>query len=506
VNAPPAREMEFGPSPRDLPNWEVSDRALSGIRPTRRMRQPCPAPFQPLYGSPTTRPLAQQGIDSRDEQAEVLFTVHGLVDSLYVKELAKKTHRGLESRVLKGLHAGGRCFGYRNVPSDDGVRLEVDATEAELVRRIFEMSASGLSLKTIAKTLNAEKILSPRPRAGKQYASWAPTAIHAMIRRELYVGKVIWNQSRWVKAPGSNKRLRRPRPQSEWRVMERPELRIVSEDLWTRVHQRQAWVKETYGTQKREGLLNRGVSSRYLLSGFMRCGLCGANLVIVSGRSGDRHPRYGCPQNFYRGTCANDLKERRDWLEDQLLSKIQNEVLNPKAIERAIDGFGRQLRAALGGLSEEMARMREQKAKLESEIANLTAAVAAAGHSPALLSALAEREGELQVITDRLLSEGKGSIEADLEEMRRLVIERVGDLRRLLSNKDVALARTELGKHVTPMTMEPDLVRRHYTAKGEWSLVGNREFSGRVGLVAGAGLGPSATPSAPFSFSLLHAA
>ena len=34
-----------------------------------------------------------QGIDSDNEQAHVLVTVHGMVDSLYVKELAKKTHR-----------------------------------------------------------------------------------------------------------------------------------------------------------------------------------------------------------------------------------------------------------------------------------------------------------------------------------------------------------------------------------------------------------------------------
>lgn len=36
-----------------------------------------------------------QGIDTENPQAEVLVTVHGLVDSLYVKELSKKTHRGL---------------------------------------------------------------------------------------------------------------------------------------------------------------------------------------------------------------------------------------------------------------------------------------------------------------------------------------------------------------------------------------------------------------------------
>jgi site-specific DNA recombinase len=44
-----------------------------------------------------------QGIDSENEQSDVLMTVHGLVDSLFIKELAKKTHRGLEGRALTRL-------------------------------------------------------------------------------------------------------------------------------------------------------------------------------------------------------------------------------------------------------------------------------------------------------------------------------------------------------------------------------------------------------------------
>jgi site-specific DNA recombinase len=71
-----------------------------------------------------------QGIDSRNEQADVLMTVHGLIDNQYVKELAKKTHRGLEGKVLRGLHAGSRCFGYRTIQAEGGMRLEVNEAEA----------------------------------------------------------------------------------------------------------------------------------------------------------------------------------------------------------------------------------------------------------------------------------------------------------------------------------------------------------------------------------------
>ena len=145
------------------------------------------------------------------------WDVHGLVDALYVKELAKKTHRGLEGRMLRGLHVGGRCYGYRIIAGEDGKRLAVDPKEAELVQRIFEMSRSGGSLKQIARTLNAKGVPAPRLRKGKQHGGWCHTAIREMLRRELYRGRVIWNRGQFIKAPGTNKRVRRERPRGEWR-------------------------------------------------------------------------------------------------------------------------------------------------------------------------------------------------------------------------------------------------------------------------------------------------
>lgn len=76
------------------------------------------------------------------------MTVHGLVDSLYVKELAKKTHRGLESCAIEGLHTGGRCYGYTAVAVGEGEskRLVINDGEAVVVRRIFDMFSNGVSL------------------------------------------------------------------------------------------------------------------------------------------------------------------------------------------------------------------------------------------------------------------------------------------------------------------------------------------------------------------------
>jgi DNA invertase Pin-like site-specific DNA recombinase len=57
-----------------------------------------------------------QSIDSASEQAELLLGVHGLIDGIFLRELAQKTFRGCEQRVLDGFHSGGRVFGYSRVP------------------------------------------------------------------------------------------------------------------------------------------------------------------------------------------------------------------------------------------------------------------------------------------------------------------------------------------------------------------------------------------------------
>ena len=57
-----------------------------------------------------------QGIDSESEQADALVTVHGLIDSLYLKELGKKVSRGLAGQLDRGYATGARQYGYRTTP------------------------------------------------------------------------------------------------------------------------------------------------------------------------------------------------------------------------------------------------------------------------------------------------------------------------------------------------------------------------------------------------------
>ena len=95
-----------------------------------------------------------------------------------------------------------------------------------------------------------------------------------------------------------------------------------------------------------------------------------------------------------------------------MLSKLQAKILTPEAVEYAIAEYREQLGIALSALTDDLAKMRQRKERLEVEVRRLVAAVSEAGHSKALLGSLARKEAELQEITDRLLSNTQESIEA----------------------------------------------------------------------------------------------
>jgi DNA invertase Pin-like site-specific DNA recombinase len=148
-----------------------------------------------------------QGIDTESEQAELLVTTHGIVDSLYLKDLKARTFRGVEQRAIEGLHTGGRVFGYRHVPIEnsnkrdahgrpaiEGVRLEVEPAQAATIKRIFERYAAGHSMKRIAIDMNNEGILSPQPQKGRVSQSWCQSSIHHILHNERYRGVVIWGK------------------------------------------------------------------------------------------------------------------------------------------------------------------------------------------------------------------------------------------------------------------------------------------------------------------------
>ena len=260
------------------------------------------------------------------EVTALLAGILGTVGQQYLLDLRDKTRRGLLGRILAGKSGGGLAYGYRIPDAKIGEREIVD-TEARVVRRIFDEYASGNSPRKIAKRLNEEGIPGPSGR------TWGDTTIRGQIDRgtgllnnDLYVGRLVWNRCSYVKDPKSGKRLARPNPTDQWETVEVPNLQIIDDNLWDRVKARQKEVRIEMGRDSSGNALNRVHRRKYLFSGLLKCGVCGAAFTIVG------KDRYGCAAHRSKGICSNSQSIRRQVIEDRILSGLKIRLMAPELV------------------------------------------------------------------------------------------------------------------------------------------------------------------------------
>jgi site-specific DNA recombinase len=113
--------------------------------------------------------------------------------------------------------------------SPEGVKRAINQEEADVVRQIFELAANGAGATRIAKTLNERAAASPRAQRGRP-KGWASSSVCAILRRDLYRGEIVYNQSKKRNRWGDKKQ--QARPEEEWLRVSANELRIISDDLW----------------------------------------------------------------------------------------------------------------------------------------------------------------------------------------------------------------------------------------------------------------------------------
>ena len=107
--------------------------------------------------------------DGRVGDLDVSF--RNLLYDLYSKDLSVKVKSSLAAGKARGRYISANCpFGYEKDPGDRHM-LVVAEDEAEIVRRIFDMTLEGMTSARIAGILNAEGIRTPaefkREKSGK---------------------------------------------------------------------------------------------------------------------------------------------------------------------------------------------------------------------------------------------------------------------------------------------------------------------------------------------------
>jgi site-specific DNA recombinase len=248
----------------------------------------------------------------------------GTMAQMFLADLREKTKRGQLGRVLQGRAAAGKAFGYDVVEDTERGGRIINTAEAAVVERIFTMFAHGISPRAIARQLNEDHVPGPENRA------WQDTTIRGqkergtgILNNELYIGQLVWNRCSYVKDPRTGKRVARPNPPEQWERTAVPHLRIIDDGLWQEVKRRQEKTAFEMGRDESGNALNRAHRRRFLLSGLLTCGCCGAGYTIMA------KDRYGCAGRRSKGTCANVRTISRHEIEARILKALKQNLLTP---------------------------------------------------------------------------------------------------------------------------------------------------------------------------------
>ncbi|MEQ9190988.1 MAG: recombinase family protein [Alphaproteobacteria bacterium] len=309
----------------------------------------------------------------------------GTMAQLYLSDLKEKTKRGQLGRALAGKIPGGKAFGYDLVADQSGER-GINVSEAATVRRIFRDYAAGQSPRSIARKLNAEGVPGPEGR------TWIDTTIRGQVERgtgilnnSLYVGRIEWNRCSYVKNPQTGKRVARPNPPDQWEVVPVPALRIIDDDLWVKVKERQAAVRIEM-PQAKGGSLNGSHRRRYLLSGLLVCGVCGGNYSIIG------KDRYGCSVHRGKGTCDNNRTLIRQDVEARVLDGLKDSLMAPDKVHAFITEYHAEWNRLVADQAAEITSLRSRLNQAERGIARIVKAIEDGKFSEALSNRLAELE------------------------------------------------------------------------------------------------------------------
>jgi len=408
------------------------------------------------------------GYDSSTKGEKIQATMRGLMNEIYIDDLRDKTHRGMTGKALEGYCTGGRTYGYKTIsiphptkldsysrPEIMAVKRDIDDEQAKVVRRIFDWFAKGRSPKWIAGELNRLGIPSPRS------STWCPSAIYGeisegtgVLNNPLYNGQAVWNRSQWGKDPDTGKRRRLARPQEEWIITPMPELRIVSEQLWEAVQARQAEIRNK-STAMKVVLGNPKTRSRpgkYLLSGLLKCGCCGANYTVHSNTS------YGCSFNINRGdaACANRMRISRRVIEETLLETVYDDLYADDSVALFVKELETLLHQQQKRENPDLDANRRALEKVELKITNLVAAIENGGFNQVIRAALDKAEGEKAHLTAAVKVENVilDSVESFLPDAAGRYKQVVSSLRTTLQN-DIVEAHQYLKTLIGTVTLHP---------------------------------------------------
>ena len=246
----------------------------------------------------------------------LVLTVMAAIAEMERSVILQRTNEGKIKNAREGKWAGGAYpYGYR---IDEAGYLVEYPPEADIVRMIYNMYVNEkMGTPAITAELNARGIPSPyanrgyrnrlsEERFGKMSGRWAVGSVARLLQSPTCMGKLVYN----------NKRAKEPV------LIEVPP--IIDADTWERAQEQR---RDNFSDVRRNG------KRQHLLSGLIKCGLCGLTYVAGMGGAQNKTVYYRCGGKDY--TSPHRLQRcesafvRAEPLENAVWADIRAFALNP---------------------------------------------------------------------------------------------------------------------------------------------------------------------------------
>lgn len=362
--------------------------------------------------------------DSRDyhgrgSDLEVQFK--GLVADFYVKDQSAKVKAAVNTKRGRGEYCCGSApYGYRINPENRKELLIVE-DEAEVIRRVFELTNRRYSKTEICRLFNEEGILTPlqsmsrRQKSDNKKAStrglqWTSDTIRKILNDRNYIGCMVYGKTK-IPDPGTGKEV--PVPKSAWKVIEGHHEPIISRETF----------EKAQTLQIRHTKKSKFDKETTLLSGYVKCGNCRRNLTGSKRLHG--HVLYSCAYSQGKedtGCFAGKADDRM--LEQIVLREIKEHLRQEISREEMWERTKRQSEEKIEGYQAEKKKCEKRREEIKEENRR---------------NYEKYREGEM----------GRGTfsdVKKQLEEEKKYLQKRILELQKLVSDEKEILKSKKIGK------------------------------------------------------------
>ncbi len=274
----------------------------------------------------STRQLKELGIETTFltanmsvlGQSEFVLTIFGALAQEESANTSKRVKFGKKMNAQKG-RVPNMVFGYDKTKGDY-FSLTINEFEAGVVRNIYDLYLnSGYGANKIAQVLNAEGIRT------KRECRWSQNAVCRILTNEIYTGKIINGKEEITDFLTSK---REKKDESDWYIVDKPELRIISDEAFVNTQKLLSDRNIAFSTNKVRQ------SNKHLFSTIIRCKCCGYSFRRVEKQYKNLYVRWVCSGRNANGkeSCPNIYKLSEDELKTALRDFFADMLDNHNAI------------------------------------------------------------------------------------------------------------------------------------------------------------------------------